>query len=105
MTNGHVRDVDEVRALGFHFFAGGVCVSHAYVHLLEFGEPVQVGGLTVCSGDLIHADKHGALVVPKEIASDIPKAAARVAEREQRIISHCRAPDFSLEELKKLLES
>jgi 4-hydroxy-4-methyl-2-oxoglutarate aldolase len=105
VTNGHVRDLDEVRALGFHFFAGGVCVSHAYVHLLDFGTPVKVGGMVVRSGDLIHADKHGVLVVPKEIASELPKAAARVAEREQRIIAHCRSANFSLEELKKLLEA
>jgi len=105
VTNGYVRDLDEVHPLGFHFFAGGACVSHAYVHLLEFGKPVTVGGLVVHSGDLIHADKHGALVIPKEIASEVPAAAARVAEREQRILSHCRSPQFSLEELKRLLES
>ena len=105
VTNGHVRDLDEVRPLGFHFFAGGACVSHSYVHLVEFGEPVTVGGLVVHSGDVIHADKHGALVIPKEIASEVPAAAARVAEREQRILAHCRSPQFSLEELKRLLES
>src|SRR2546429_5747471 len=105
VTNGHVRDLDEVRALGFHFFAAGVCVSHAYVHLLDFGTPVKVGGLVVQTGDLIHADKHGVLVVPKEIAHKIPEAAAKVTEREQRMIGHCKSPDFSLEELKRLYES
>jgi len=105
VTNGHVRDLDEVRALGFHFFAAGVCVSHAYVHLLDFGTAVKVGGLVVHTGDLIHADKHGVLVVPKEIAHKIPEAAAKVAEREQRMIGHCKSPDFSLEELKRLYES
>jgi 4-hydroxy-4-methyl-2-oxoglutarate aldolase len=105
VTNGHVRDLDEVHALGFHFFAGGACVSHAYVHLADFGSPVEVGGLTVRSGDLIHADKHGVLVVPKAIGREIPAAAAKVAEREARILSHCRSPDFSLEELKRRFES
>jgi len=105
VTNGCVRDLDEVRALGFHFFASGACVSHAYVHLLDFGTPVTVGGAVVHTGDLLHADRHGVLLVPKEIAAEIPKAAARVAEREQRILKHCSSPDFSLEELKKLLES
>jgi 4-hydroxy-4-methyl-2-oxoglutarate aldolase len=105
ITNGFVRDVDEVHPLGFHYFAGGVCVSHAYVHLIDFGSPVQVGGVTVQTGDLIHADKHGVLIVPKECALEIPQAAAKVAEREQRIISHCKAADFSLEELKRRYES
>src|SRR5438477_6836024 len=105
VTNGHVRDVDEVRALGFHYFAGGLCVSHACVHLIDFGSSVKVGGTTVHSGDLLHADKHGVLVVPHEIAGDIPAAAAKIAERERRIISHCQSANFSLEELKRLIES
>ncbi len=105
VTNGFVRDLDEVRPLGFHFFAAGVCVSHAYVHLVDFGTPVKVGGRIVHTGDLLHADKHGVLVVPKEIADKIPEAAARVAEREQRLIAHCHSPDFSLEGLKRLYES
>ena len=105
VTNGHVRDVDEVHALGFHYFAGGFCVSHACVHLVDFGSPVKVGGTTIHPGDLLHADKHGVLVVPEEIARDIPVAAAKVAGREQRIIAHCLSPDFSLEELQRLLES
>jgi len=105
ITNGCVRDLDEVRSLGFHFFAAGVCVSHAYVHLVDFGTPIEVGGRTVRTGDLIHADKHGALVVPEEIAPEIPQTAARVSEREQRIIAQCKSRDFSLEELKRLYES
>lgn len=105
VTNGYVRDLDEVHPMGFHYFAGGVCVSHAYVHLLEFGAPVKIGGTIVRTGDLIHADKHGVMIVPQEIAHDVPKAAAQVAEREQRIISYCKEPEFSLEELKKRYES
>ncbi|MBM3840770.1 MAG: RraA family protein [Verrucomicrobia bacterium] len=105
VTNGHVRDLDEVHAMGFNYFAAGVCVSHAYVHLIDFGGPVKVGGTLVRTGDLIHADKHGVLVVPTDIVRDIPQAAAKVAEREQRIIGHCKSPSFSLEELKRLYES
>jgi 4-hydroxy-4-methyl-2-oxoglutarate aldolase len=105
VTNGHVRDLDEVRALGFHYFAGGVCVSHAYVHLIDFGSPVKVGGMVVNPGELIHADKHGVMTLPKEFASQVPKAAAQVAEREQRIIGYCKSPDFTVEGLKKVYES
>jgi regulator of RNase E activity RraA len=105
VTNGCVRDLDEVRALGFHFFAAGACVSHAYVHLLDFGQPVALGGLTVRTGDLIHADKHGVLVVPSDIAAKIPEAVATVCQREQLLLEHCQSPAFSLEELKRLYES
>ncbi len=104
VTNGHVRDLDEAHALGFHYFAGGVCVSHAYVHLLDFGGPVQVGGVTVRTGELIHADKHGVLLVPPAIVKELPKAAAQVCQREREILDHCRSAEFSLESLKKIYE-
>jgi 4-hydroxy-4-methyl-2-oxoglutarate aldolase len=105
ITNGHLRDLDEVHALGFHFFAAGVCVSHAYVDLIDFGGPVKVGGLVVRPGDLLHADQHGVLAVPLEIASEIPAAVAKVLEREQRILSCCKSAEFDLEELQRRFES
>lgn len=99
VTNGGVRDLDEVRRLGFHFFASCVLVSHAYDHVVDFGKPVQVGGVTVKSGDLIHADQHGVLLVPPEIARDLPKAAADFEANERRIISFCQSPEFSPQKL------
>jgi 4-hydroxy-4-methyl-2-oxoglutarate aldolase len=102
VTNGGVRDLDEVRQLGFHFFASCVLVSHAYVHVVDIGVPVHVGGITVNPGDLIHADQHGVLVVPPGIAREIPRAAAEVEERERRIIGFCQSPDFSPQGLRDL---
>ena len=104
VTDGHVRDLDEVHALGVHFFAAGPCVSHAYVDLIDFGTPVKVGGLVVRTGDLLHGDKHGVLSIPPEVASELPAAVAKVMEREQRILAHCRSTDFDIEELKRLFE-
>ncbi len=101
VTNGGVRDLDEASALGFHFFASTVLVSHAYVHLIEIDVPVSVGGLVVNPGDLIHADQHGAQVIPNDIAPQIPKAAADIAAGEQRIIELCQSPDFSIDKLKQ----
>lgn len=105
ITNGHVRDLDEVHSMGFHYFAAGVCVSHAYVHLVDFGARVTIGGLTINSGDIMHGDKHGVMVVPSETAAEITSAAAKVAERERRIMDCCAAEDFSLEKLKQTYES
>ena len=105
VTNGHVRDLAEARALGFHFFAGGPCVSHAYVDLVDFGKPVSVGGLVVKPGDLVHADSHGVLIVPDSIAVQIPDGADRISRMEQRIIQLCQGPEFSLENLKRVCES
>src|SRR5438874_2464943 len=71
LTDGTVRDLDEVRRLGFQFFAGGVQVSHGYARLEAFGGPVTVFGMTVKSGDLIHADQHGAVTFPAAAARDV----------------------------------
>ena len=101
VTDGSVRDLDEVRDLGFHFFSSCVSVSHAYVHLVEVGVPVKVGGLEVKPGDLIMGDKHGVISIPLEIAPDVPKAAQMVEDWERRVISFCKSEKFTREGLKE----
>jgi len=100
VTNGGVRDLDEVRAMGFHCFASCVLVSHAYIHLVDFGTPVKVGGMVVKPGDIIHGDQHGVTTIPMDIAAKIPDAVAKVEARERPIIDVCQAPDFTVEKLK-----
>ncbi len=103
VTDGGVRDLDEMQALGFHAFATEVLVSRAYVHLVDIGVPVTVGGLTVKPGDIILGDKHGVINVPKEIAADLPAAVKKVEEREREMIDLCHSPSFTPEKLKALL--
>jgi 4-hydroxy-4-methyl-2-oxoglutarate aldolase len=100
VTDGTVRDLPEAEAVGFHFFSAHVSVSHAYVHMVDFGVPVKVGGLWIRPGDLLHADQHGVVVVPAEIAARIPEAAARIEARERKMIAACQKPGVTLEELK-----
>lgn len=102
VTNGGVRDLDEVREIAFQMLASAAIVSHAYIHLVDFGTPVKVGGLVVNSGDLIHADKHGAIVIPQEIADDVPRAAEEVERRERRIINYCKSPGFTIAGLREV---
>jgi regulator of RNase E activity RraA len=102
VTNGSVRDLDEVRALGFHFFAGSVSVSHAYVHLVEIGVPVQVGGLTVRPGDIILGDQHGVLSIPRQIAGRIGEGAEKVDQVERQLIAYCQSPGFTRQGLEDL---
>ncbi|OLE36563.1 MAG: hypothetical protein AUG00_10330 [Candidatus Rokubacteria bacterium 13_1_20CM_2_70_7] len=102
VTDGSVRDLDEVRALGFQFAAAHVSVSHAYVHMVDFGLPVKVGGLWVKPSDLVHADQHGVVTIPPEIAEKIPEAVARVDADERQIIGLCQSKEFSAEKLKEL---
>lgn len=99
VTNGCVRDLKEVRELGFHFFSQSVGVSHAYVRLEEAGRPVTVGGLVVRPGDLLHGDRHGVTSIPREIAAEVPAAADRVIAGEQEFIRWLRGPDFDPDRL------
>ena len=105
VTNGSVRDIPAARSAGFHYFAGGVAVSHGYVHIVDFGQPVELGGLRIGSGELLHGDLHGVQSVPLAIAAQLPAAAAALREREQALIALCHAPDFTLEKLRRLLAS
>ncbi len=102
LTDGSVRDLEEVRALGFQFAAAHVSVSHAYVHMVDFGLPVKVGGLWVRPGDLIHADQHGAVTIPGEIAERVPEAVQKVEADERKTIGFCQSPKFSPDGLKEL---
>src|SRR5579862_6791711 len=104
VTNGAVRDLPAVEALGFKLFAGGVAASHAYAHIIEFGEPVEIGGLKIQSGDLIHGDRNGVHNIPLEIARDVPAEASRILAEERELIDFCSSPQFSLKELSKLLQ-
>lgn len=103
VTNGSVRDIRAASAAAFHLFAGSVSVSHGYVHIVDVGNPVEVGGLTIRSGDLLHGDLQGVQTVPLAIAGQIPSAAARLIAREQALIALCRSPDFTIEKLRAAL--
>jgi regulator of RNase E activity RraA len=85
--------------MGFQFFARGPGVSHAYVRVETAGRPVTVGGLRVSPGDLIHADQHGVLLIPREVAAELPAAAERVITSEQSLLSWVRSSEFDADEL------
>ncbi len=102
VTDGSVRDLDAARQIGFHFFAAGPSVSHAYVRVQTVGEPVEIGGLAVSPDDLLHADQHGVLKIPPEIAAELPAAADRVIEREQSLLSWVRSDRFDPERLAEM---
>ncbi|RUL85623.1 RraA family protein [Tautonia sociabilis] len=97
ITDGCPRDVDEVEAMGFHLFGLNLCVSHAYVRLVDFGKPVTLAGVEIKPGDLIHADKHGVCIIPIEIADRVADACAQVEQLERPLLDCCRGDDFDLE--------
>lgn len=103
ITNGGVRDLDEVKALGFSYFASCVLVSHGYIHVEAYDCAVVIGGLTVKPGDLLHADKHGVVLIPNEIAPELAEACRKAAWAEEPVINGCRKgfeTGIDLEELR-----
>jgi 4-hydroxy-4-methyl-2-oxoglutarate aldolase len=79
-------------------------VSHAYAHLFDFGANLNIGGLEVHPGDLLHGDRHGLLTIPGEIAGEIPAVAERQQQAEQKVISLCQSKQFSVEKLRQALK-
>ena len=103
VTDGSVRDIDEM-ADGFFVLAGSIMPSHVWADLTAIDVPVSIAGMLVNPGDLIHADKHGAVVIPHEVAGDIKAAADRIVRREAIILEASRRPGFSAADLRKALE-
>jgi regulator of RNase E activity RraA len=100
LTNGSIRDLDML-APGFQLLAGLVGPSHAHVHVTAIGIPVTVFGLRIRPGDLIHADKHGAVIIPPGMATEIPKAVALNQRQEAPILAAARANGFTVDKLVK----
>jgi regulator of RNase E activity RraA len=95
VTNGGVRDVDEMRAAGFQALYRYLCVSHAYVHVVDFGKPVTIDGLVIQPGDLFQIDQHGVLAVPAEVLPHLDEAVLEIERRERPVIDYCRSGNAS----------
>jgi regulator of RNase E activity RraA len=104
MTNGAVRDLPGVRRSHLQAFAGNVSPSHAFVHIVGFGEPVEVAGLKIASGDLLFGDRHGVVAVPNDIAPHIPSTVAAMRQRDRRIVEFCRSHDFKVDALRSIVQ-
>jgi regulator of RNase E activity RraA len=103
VTNGSYRDID-AWAEGFQIIGGMVCPSHAHVHMVDFGKPANVHGMNVAHDDVVHADRHGAVVIPADSVKKLPAAIDLIARREKVILDICRAPDFSVAKLRDAIK-
>lgn len=90
VPEGGVRDLNEEEEFDFGYFSTCILVSHGYIHLEELGCPVEPGGMTVYPGELIHADRHGVLVVPSEPAPSLAEACRAAAHAGEPVIMRCR---------------
>jgi len=104
VTNGAVRELPSVRAIGIQLFAGSVAVSHAYAHIFDVGAAITVGGMEVRPGELLHGDRHGVLAIPAEIAAAIPAVATEIQKAEQNVIDFCRSSAFSVAKLSEVMK-
>jgi regulator of RNase E activity RraA len=104
ITNGAARELPGIEASGFQVFAGRLAMSRAYIHVVEYGGPVEVGGLTIQPGDLVHGDRHGVLTVPPELALELPPVARVIREKKQQLIDLSRIPETTHEELSRGLK-
>ena len=100
VTNGSFRDLS-AWAQGFQMIGGRIGPSHAHVHMVDFGRPVNVFGMQAVHDDVIHADYHGAVVVPADAVKKLPDAVDLVARRERVILDVCTAPDFTPDKLRE----
>jgi regulator of RNase E activity RraA len=96
-----VRDIPEVRALRFQYFARGAVASHAYFHIVRVGVPIQVKGLVIHPHDLLHGDENGLIVVPKEGLEKLPAAVEALRTRERALMEFARGPAFTFEGLRE----
>ena len=93
LTNGVMRDLGDLPP-GFPIVAGSIGPSHGFVHVRTLGQPVTVFGLRVAQGDLIHADRHGAVVIPPEVLPGLAEGIAKLLATERLVLDPARAPGF-----------
>ena len=100
ILEGSARDLDPMRELDYPCFATDVRVGHGHAHLVDIGNPVHVGDVLVHSGDLIHADLHGVLVIPHKYAPQLAAACQRIVDMEKPLLATCKdAENFTLDRL------
>ena len=99
VTDCAVRDLAEVRALRFHYFARGAVASHANFRIVRVGVPIQVMGLVIRPQDLLHGDQNGLIQIPKEAAKGLPEAIESVRTKERRLMDLAKDPSFTASQL------
>jgi 4-hydroxy-4-methyl-2-oxoglutarate aldolase len=96
VTEGGLRDVHEVRALGFHYFARYLVVSHGNFDIVDIGTPITLDGQEVTTGDLLHGDANGIVIVPREVLPGLPDAVQEVRTRERATMDFILSPEYTI---------
>lgn len=105
VSDGGLRDVNEVRALGgFQYFCPGFVVSHGNAVICDVGVDVHVDGMDVRPGDLLHGDVNGLLVIPEEIADRVAAQVQKVRDAEREVLEFVKQPGLTVEKLRRFQE-
>ncbi|HKG24208.1 MAG TPA: RraA family protein, partial [Thermomicrobiales bacterium] len=100
VTDGGYRDVAEVHALGMHYYAAYHVVSHGNFSVVDVGVPVELDGQRVETGDILHGDVNGVVVVPPAVLDGLPEAVEQIRDRERRVMEFIRGDAFTLDGVK-----
>lgn len=100
VSDGGYRDIDEVHALGFHYFCPFTVVAHGNFAIQDVGQPVWIDGQRIHTGDILHGDRNGIVVVPKETLDGLPAAVEEIHTRERRIMDYIKSDRFDLADFK-----
>ncbi len=103
VTNGSFRDLDMIAA-GFQIIGGRIGPSHAHVHMVQMRCDVNVFGMVARDEDVIHADFHGAVIIPADAVRKLPDAIELIARREKVILDTARAPGFTSAKMREALK-
>ena len=104
LTNGVMRDIDDLPS-GYPIIAGSIGPSHAFVRVEEINIEVNIFGLTVKPNDLVHADKHGALVIPNNLVDYLEDAIIKLIDTEKLILQPAKKDKMSFSDFEKAWES
>jgi 4-hydroxy-4-methyl-2-oxoglutarate aldolase len=103
VTDGGVRDLDEVRAMGMHYFAPYAVVSHGNFEIVEVGGRIRLDGQEIRSGDLLHGDANGIVIIPAEVVKDLPAEIEKIRAREAGFLKYINSPEFDLDTYKGMV--
>ncbi|MDB3882093.1 RraA family protein [Amylibacter sp.] len=96
LTNGVMRDLGDM-AEGFPVVAGSIGPSHGFVHVRSVNQPINIFGINIKSGDLVHADRHGAVVVPTDVIDDLEISILKMQQTERLVLDPARKKGFDFD--------
>jgi 4-hydroxy-4-methyl-2-oxoglutarate aldolase len=105
VTSGAVRGTRRFAEIGLHAFSGNVSPSHAFSHVVEIGGPVQIAGMKIVTGEIVHGDRDGLVGIPADLADKVLEAARCVTERERKVCEYCKSRGFSRAKLRETISA